>query len=65
MAKSKIYAYSGYIFFLVAVAVTARRDLLPGIFMLLAAIACGLRARSEWNREQGSSSRASGSSRNR
>ncbi len=65
MAKSKTFAYFAYIFFLVAVAVTARHDLLPGIFMLLAAIACALRARGEWNCEQDSSSSASGSSRNR
>lgn len=64
MAKSKTFAYSASIFFLIAVAVMARHDLLPGIFMLLAAIACALRARSEWNCEQSSSSRAGGSSRN-
>ena len=50
MPRSKTYALCGGMFALIGVAVSARGDWLPGIFMFLAAIACGLRANAEWKR---------------
>jgi hypothetical protein len=38
-------------FGLIGITVTARGDLLPGVLMFLAAIACALRANTEWGRE--------------
>ena len=52
MAKSRIYALCGGMFALIAIGAVARHDVLPGIFVFLVAIGCGLRARNEWKREQ-------------
>ena len=52
MGKSRTYVLSGGLFALIAIAVTARHDVVPGIMMFLAAIACALRAHDEWKREQ-------------
>jgi hypothetical protein len=52
VAKSKIYAVCGCVFAITGVAVISNDDLVPGILMFAAAIACGLRGHSEWKREQ-------------
>ena len=52
MARSKSYTFCACTFAMAAAAVIARQQVLPGLLMALAAIACALRARSEWRREQ-------------
>jgi hypothetical protein len=52
MPKSRAYALSGGMFALIAIAAIARHDILPGIFVFLVSIGCGLRAHNEWKREQ-------------
>lgn len=51
VSKSRAYALCGGIFGVIAILAINRHDILPGITCFLIAIACALRANSEWKRE--------------
>ena len=52
MSKSRMYVLCGGMFALIGVAAFSRHDILPGILVFLVAIGCGVRAQTEWEREQ-------------
>lgn len=52
MSKSKMYAFGGGIFGLIAILAVTRHEILLGVAGFAVAIGCAVRANSEWKREQ-------------
>lgn len=51
MSKSSGIAFCGALFAMVGIRAAVQHDIVPAVAVFILAVACGIRARDEWDRE--------------